>query len=41
MEKNIDDILTETEEYAKAHSERMTHEEVFEKLREIVNKNQK
>ena len=41
MEKNIDDILTETEEYAKSHSERMTHEEVFEKLREIVNNTQK
>jgi addiction module RelB/DinJ family antitoxin len=35
--KHIEKILDEADEYAATHSERMTHEEVFDKLKRRLN----
>ena len=37
MNRNVEQALDEADEYAKTHTERMTHEEVFGKLRGRIN----
>ena len=37
MAQNVEQALDEADEYAENHSERMTHEDVFGKLRSQIN----
>ena len=37
MTKNVEQALDEADEYAAAHTDRMTHEDVFGKLRKRIN----
>ncbi|SKB79672.1 prevent-host-death family protein [Lachnospiraceae bacterium] len=37
MTRNVEQALDEADEYASKHSERMTHDEVFSKLRSQIN----